>query len=140
MPYAEDFEAAGRRLDRVANLTETLSSPLTSASGTDVVAGGQLTVVVATVLGQSAGICHRSAFELHELARECRRRAQVCRDATAAALAHQQRMRQHSAQTSSWRVEWARHVEAPSDVPNPGSPPAHPWPPPRPPAWVDIRR
>jgi len=137
MPYAEDFE---RSLDRVANLTENLSSPLPFASGTDVVAGGQLSVVVATVLEQSAGICQRAAFELYELARECRRRAQVCRDATAAALAHRQNMRQYSAQTSSWRVEWARHAEAPNDVASPGPPPTHPWPPPRPPAWVDIRR
>ncbi len=140
MPYAEDFEAAGRSLDHVANLTENLGSPLTSASGTDVVAGGQLSIVVATVLGQSVGICHRAAFELDQLAQECRRRAQVCRDATAAALTHRQNMRQYSAQASSWRVAWARHVEAPSDVPSPGPPPTHPGPPPRPPAWVDIRR
>ncbi len=135
MPTAAEYDEWGRwfsaRGDEMAGL-------LVSAMNDDledVVTGGSLAVSVDVAIRASAANALTAAGQLRELADECARRAQVCRDYDSAMHEYEGRM----AAYRSALGEYVQRVEE-AEVGGGGYSGSPPWPPSepaRPETWVE---
>ena len=96
----------------------------------DVVTGGSLAVSVDVAIRASAANAMTAAGQLRDLADECARRAQVCRDYDSAMHEYEGRMAAYEAAMDSYVRLAAEGFVG-------GSPPSAPGMPVRPEAWVE---
>lgn len=81
MPTAEEFEQAASKLDAVGDETAALMRPVAAAMGDDVMTGGRLTETVERFIDERTADSRAIAADFGNLADECRRRAEVVREA-----------------------------------------------------------
>lgn len=138
MPTAEDFDAAATALESVAGRVGPVVGPVAGAMSERVLSGGVVTATVERVVEDGTSTTSRQGSELSELAAECRRRAQVCREAAAALSAYHDQVAAHDREMSRWRADGLRHRADPDAFADPGRPPGHPGRPPSRPSWVEL--
>lgn len=127
MPTASQFDAAARALDEHAARLAVLLQPVEAAMGPAVLRGGCLTAAVESAVVHGRAVAGSVHDHLAQLADEARSRAEVCRQAWAAAVAYDAARRSHVVEMGAWR-----------DGGEVGPPPALPRRPPTPPPWVEL--
>ena len=123
MPTADQYERAARLLDRCATEAFGLAGWVHTIDSS-VMSGGRLTADVVALGTEALDRCDRVGEELRHLAAECRRRADQCRTAEAAASEHAAAMDAWSDTIADWTSELA---------------PPPPPDPPRRPRWAQLR-
>jgi hypothetical protein len=135
MPTAAEYDEWGRWFSARGDEMSGLLVPALAADSPEVVTGGSLAVSVDVAIRASAANALTAAGQLRELADECARRAQVCRDYDSAMHEYEGRV----AEYRSALGEFVQRVEEAETAGGgyPGSPPWPPSEPARPEPWVE---
>ncbi len=124
MPTAADFDRAAVDLDRAAEDSEGLMLRARERFGPRVLHGGELSRLTHTTIDVAERTASSCAFELRELAAQCRTRAHVCRE-------YERTLASYNRMLEDWRD--VRESLPGGEIPGP-----RPARPPAPPAWVDL--
>lgn len=132
MPTADVFDMVACALDAQAEQIDIVMIPVWPMVSGEVMAGGRLRDDLEQRLGDDADWLATDARQLRDAAATCRHRAEVCRQAEAAAAAYGVALDRYDDRMRSWR--WADEVGLAT-----GPRPVRPAPPIRPPSWVVLR-
>lgn len=137
MPTEEQFDEAGARFDAAADGADELLRATRQANSRRPLHGGDLTRDVNAFVDDTRAEMGAVAGGLRELATECRKRAQECRDAKAARDAYLAAQAAFVADNRQHGLD-VQAVAADPTLPDPGPAPTAPTPPPAPPPYVTI--
>ncbi len=137
MPTEEQFDEAGVRFDAAAEGADELLRATRQANSRRPLHGGGLTRDVNAFVDESGAEMGTVSGGLRELASECRKRAQECREAKAARGAYQAAQLAFAVDSRQHGLDTAAAVADPTR-PDPGPAPTAPTPPPAPPPYVTI--
>ncbi len=129
MPTAEAYDVLAIALDTQAEALEVVMVPLHPMVERDVMAGGLVRDELARRLDDDAGWIVVEVGQLRDAADECRRRAEVCRVAEAAAVAHAAAWHRYERELVAWRHDDTSGMCGPRPLP--------PTAPLKPPPWVE---
>jgi hypothetical protein len=135
MPTAAEFDLWAWGLNDQADELTGLSAPVVGMASPEAIVGGMAAVTVDVAVRAAQANSLAAAGLLRQLADECTRRAEVCRQYEAAMLEYEQRSSAYSAALADY-VQAVESAEA-SGGGYPGSPPWPPSEPVRPYAWVE---
>jgi hypothetical protein len=136
MPTEAEFLVLADRFDRLAQDASVLLDRVQQYDGPEVITGGVLRTALDKVVYSGVFDASRSASEAVSLAQECRARAQVCAQYTAAMSGWRSQMSDYYSASTAHRDAAARYQRDPDTAPPPGSPPTAPREPHRPYSWV----
>jgi hypothetical protein len=130
MPTAAEYDEWGRWFSARGDEMSGLLVSALNDDLVDVVTGGSLAVSVDVAIRASATNAFTAAGQLRELADECARRAQVCRDYDSA-------MHEYEGRMAAYRSAMDTYVRLADEGFVAGSQPSAPAMPMRPEAWVE---
>ncbi len=138
MPTESDFLSAADMLGRAGISVHAIPNSVSSAFGSHVTIGGQLTLDINSLLMTTQVTCARDGEELNSLAVLCRERAAMVAAYAAALEVYTGRMQSYEWTADRWQRNYSNFVQDPSGFGHPGPRPSMPVRPQKPAPWMEL--